>query len=278
MTTLSAARQVAAQLTWLGEGEQVFRWQNVMRQRWPRVQGAAKVLWRYHQTYRKSLQFLGELLPEHKQRFASYWDEYFIETQKHLEFARMFGPFSFYDFVFGGILGFNPLFYVITRALQPAVAIETGVAAGFSSVAWLQALHRNAKGTLISFDLPPSVETDDFMLYRNHCWKYRPPGRSSGWSVPENLKDRWELILGDSCQKLAEEVPRIGLIDIFIHDSRHTYEHMRREFELVKNSVRQGGLILADDAIMNAAFRELAENLGTKAFVLNDDLMGLRVP
>lgn len=256
----------------------MFRWQNVLRQRWPRVQGAARVLWRYYQTRQQSLQFVGELLPEHRESLASYWDEYFTEADKHLEFERTFGPHSFYDFVLGEILGFSALFYVITRCLQPAVVIETGVAAGFGSVAWLQAMERNSKGKLISFDLPPSIETDDAELYRTHSWKYRPTGSTSGWSVPAELRSRWELILGDSCLKLSEELPRIGLIDIFIHDSRHTYEHMRREFELVKNSVRQGGLILADDATTNPAFQEFAHALGTKFFVFDNDLMGLRVP
>ena len=76
---------------------------------------------------------------------------------------------------------------------------------------------------------------------------------------------------------MPKHLPALGLIDIFFHDSLHTYEHMAQEFSIVKRLVRQGGIIIADDAAYNKAFRELAEKLGRQVFTMEDDLQALRV-
>jgi predicted O-methyltransferase YrrM len=51
-------------------------------------------------------------------------------------------------------------------------------------------------------------------------------------------------------------------MDIFIHDSLHTYEHMIWEFEASYPSLRVGGLLFADDALWNHAFSDFARRHG----------------
>jgi hypothetical protein len=48
-----------------------------------------------------------------------------------------------------------------------------------------------------------------------------------------------------------------GAVDLFVHDSLHTYRNMRREFEAVWPRLRTGGMILADDVERNRAFDEV---------------------
>jgi predicted O-methyltransferase YrrM len=122
--------------------------------------------------------------------------------------------------------------------------VETGVASGVSSSYLLLALERNQKGTL------HSVEVGDP--------SYRPAGRAPGWIVPDRLRSRWQLHIGDATTVLPELFQKLGEVDMFIHDSLHTYEHMKFELELAYPHTRRGGLMLADDALWNSAFDEVA--------------------
>ena len=55
-----------------------------------------------------------------------------------------------------------------------------------------------------------------------------------GWLVPENLQKRWILRLGYAREVLPQLKKEMDSIDIFLHDSLHTYEHMTFEYEFAK--------------------------------------------
>src|SRR5262249_54929544 len=86
-------------------------------------------------------------------------------------------------------------------------------------------------------------------------------GRSPGWMVPKRLQPRWSLHLGAVETLLPNLLQQLGPIDLFVHDSLHTYEHMRFEFELAYPHLKPGGLLLADDALWNPAFLDFARNV-----------------
>jgi hypothetical protein len=118
------------------------------------------------------------------------------------------------------------------------------VASGVSSAYFLLALERNQKGTLHSVEIGDSA--------------YLPLGQTTGWVVPDSLRARWRLHIGDSAAILPDLLRQLGTVDMFVHDSLHTYEHMKFEFALAHPYLRRGGLLLADDALWNAAFAEFA--------------------
>ena len=136
--------------------------------------------------------------------------------------------------------------YAITRAVKPDLIVETGVASGVSSTYLLTACRLNGKGRVCSIDIDNG--------------EYLPPGKSTGWMVPEYLRANWTLLLGDSKILLPRLLAQLAEVDIFIHDSSHTYEHMKFEFELSYPYIRSGGLLLSDDANFNAAFEECVES------------------
>src|SRR5215213_3625110 len=147
------------------------------------------------------------------------------------------------------------LCYVLCRLIEPSVVIETGVAYGVSSAFILMALEENGRGTLHSVDLPP--------LRREY-------ERFWGIAVPEALRGRWELHRGSSARVLPRLLDETGTVDLFAHDSLHTYRNMRREFDTVWPHLRNGGVILADDVERNRAFGELQRKNPTLWRVVSD--------
>ena len=135
--------------------------------------------------------------------------------------------------------------YLIIRSLKPDTIVETGVASGESSTFMLQAMDDNKKGKLFSIDLPPSVDQSKRKIIF-------PKDKSSGWIIPGNLKDRWELHEGDSGDLLLPLLQKLGTIDGFFHDSLHTYDHMMFEYKTSWDFMRNGGILFSDDvAVMN---------------------------
>jgi hypothetical protein len=132
-------------------------------------------------------------------------------------------------------LGSTPVFdcetiYLLVRSMKPDVVVETGVCYGASTAYILQALAQNRRGALYSIDLGNSFD--------------EPP---NDFFIPRYLRDRWHLIIGDSKQKLPELLARLGRIDLFHHDSLHTYEHMMWEYDTCFPHLRDHGVLSSHD-------------------------------
>jgi hypothetical protein len=158
---------------------------------------------------------------------------------------------GYFDFSMASILR-APTLYVLCRIMRPEIVVETGVANGFSSAFILYALEKNGKGKLYSIDLP------------NQQGQEIRGGRRPGWLVPEELIARWELILGDSKKELPVLCERLKNIDIFYHDSDHSYASMTFEFTNVFENVCSKGLIVSDDITDNRAFSDFCKKMACR--------------
>ena len=157
----------------------------------------------------------------------------------------------------------NSYLYGFCRRLKPKVIVETGVHYGASSAFILQALHDNNQGKLYSIDLPDrEYLRDDGTLHRDALHSDRV-----GWVVPEFLRDRWQLVLGDAKQKLPETLSALGSIDIFHHDSMHTYEHMQFEYKTAWPRLRVGGILMSDDVSWNTAFSDFCHDKDVESHI-----------
>lgn len=142
-----------------------------------------------------------------------------------------------------------PAIYSLVRLLKPRVIVETGVADGATSAHILRALEDNGEGRLYSIDLP------HYLL---------PAGKGPGWAVPEELRKRWDLRVGDAKTLLPPLLEELGEIDLFLHDSLHTYEHMLFEFRAAWPRIKPGGLLLSHDVGQNWAFFDFIDEAGLK--------------
>jgi len=131
--------------------------------------------------------------------------------------------------------------YILVRSLQPDTVLETGVCHGHSSAHILKAMEQNSQGNLHSIDLPSQPDTFEH-----------------GYVIPENLRDKWNLHLGDSSDLLPDLRDEIAPIDMFHHDSLHTYDHMRWEFNQIYEVIEKSGIITSHDVIHNNAFQDFA--------------------
>jgi predicted O-methyltransferase YrrM len=138
------------------------------------------------------------------------------------------------------------LLYSLCRIKQPGICVETGVSTGGSSSYILCALKENNLGELYSMDLEPQ----------------------SGWLIPDYLRPRWHFIQGASSQQLAPVLEKVEQIDLFFHDSEHTYRNMLWEFETAWMHLRIGGVLLSHNIDFNNAFSDFCSRSGAKGYSL----------
>lgn len=132
--------------------------------------------------------------------------------------------------------------YAVVRTLRPDTVVETGVARGVTSAFILSALAANGRGYLHSIDLPPHEVGG---------------GDGIGALVPDTLRERWRIHRGMTHRVLPALLATLGRVDVFVHDSLHTYRNMRMEFGAVWPRLGPRGAIVADDVEGNRAFLEL---------------------
>ncbi|MBK8915712.1 MAG: class I SAM-dependent methyltransferase [Phycisphaerales bacterium] len=144
--------------------------------------------------------------------------------------------------------------YMLVRILKPGVFVETGVFDGQSSSVILRAMEENGRGKLISIDLPAT----DAIAGSTHRMLETtlPPGCQPGWVVPEYLRGRYDLRFGDARVLLPEAFKSFPEVDVFFHDSLHTYDHMYFEYTCAWPHVARGGLVISDDIFWSKAFHQ----------------------
>ncbi|MBM4249065.1 MAG: class I SAM-dependent methyltransferase [Euryarchaeota archaeon] len=157
--------------------------------------------------------------------------------------------------------------YPLCRHLRPDTFVETGVHYGGSTAFILQAMRDNGEGHLYSIDLPNAVNVITDRAPVKHGVLI-PDGTTPGFVVPQHLRDRWTLILGDARVELPRLVDRLDSMDVFLHDSLHTAEHMRFEYETAWPKIRKDGLLLSDDVDWNDAFPRFCREKGAEALVV----------
>lgn len=148
--------------------------------------------------------------------------------------------------------GFVELCYVLCRLLKPDIAVETGVAYGWTSMFILSGLEKNGKGCLHSIDLPA-------LDFGSRKW--------SGVMVPDRLKDRWLSHIGPQAKLLPRILSMYSPVDFFHYDSDKTYHGMVTTFRLVWPKLSSCGLLISDD-LDNDAFLDFADSEGVHPIVV----------
>lgn len=159
--------------------------------------------------------------------------------------------------------------YALIREMKALAVVETGVLHGLTSAFLLAALQRSPCGKLISIDLPSTF--DGGASNQDGFEDTLPPGMQPGWAIGEHLRKGWTLKLGSSRDMLAVACEEVGPLDIFLHDSEHTYSTMTLEFETAWPHIRYGGLLIADNIDCNTAFFDFCRRVNRMPYVAPAD-------
>jgi hypothetical protein len=168
--------------------------------------------------------------------------------------------------------------YAMTRLVRPDHIVETGVSSGVSSAHFLLALSKNRHGHLHSIDKPTFQR--HAKLGANESPVSVPPGRSSGWAIPDRIKRGWDLRLGPTQTILPKLIDRLPSVGIFLHDDLHTPQHLALELRTVRPKLADAAVVMADNTNWTGtAFPRFAQELGVPWFRRRrGDLVGLRAP
>lgn len=161
--------------------------------------------------------------------------------------------------------GFCTLLYYLIRQSRPAVVVETGVAAGFSSQSILTALNKNGTGTLYSSDFP--------------YFRLENPEQYIGLLVEPELRAHWHLyIQGDERNLLQIGRDLAGRkVDLFHYDSDKSVPGRNRALALMAPHLAADCLIVFDDVNDNEHFQQWVakEKPAFRLFQWNRKLIGV---
>lgn len=159
--------------------------------------------------------------------------------------------------------------YWLIRLIKPRTIVQCGVCNGLSAAFMMLALAKNGPdGRLKVIDLPPVFDPSD-PLWTVEGKVYGvviPEGKTTGWIVPDIYRDRFEVLNGDAKELLPKLVDHVDSIDLFYHDSDHTYRHMMFEFHEAKRKLRPGGLVVGDDVSWNASVWDFADEFQVPSY------------
>lgn len=173
---------------------------------------------------------------------------YIIELERNIketcEKARKRGFHRGMSYSLGRML------HTLITQMKPDTIIETGVGKGVSTSYILAALDDNQKGELISVDTSKDV----------------------GFLIDRDLKSRWKFKCGTSLEMLPQL--SIPYIDIFIHDSHHTYDNMMFEYQWAYPKLKPAGILLSHDINRNDALFDFAEAVGEEVMFIRSSGRG----
>ena len=131
--------------------------------------------------------------------------------------------------------------YAIIRAKKPKIVIETGVDKGMGSCILTAALIKNTEegysGRYYGTDINPSA----------------------GYLLKGKYADFGEILYGDSIESLKKFN---GQIDVFINDSDHSSEYEWEEYQIIKNKLSDGAIILGDNSHTNTKLLQFSMDEG----------------
>jgi predicted O-methyltransferase YrrM len=148
------------------------------------------------------------------------------------------------------------LIYWLARYTQATRIVETGVAFGWSSLAFLLAIRDQSGARLVSVDMPyPKLNNDEFV----------------GCVVPENLRAGWTLLRYADREGVPKALRLLGGIDLCHYDSDKRYRSRMWAYPRLWAALRPGGLLISDDIGDNVAFRDYCRQLAAEPVIVSID-------
>jgi predicted O-methyltransferase YrrM len=195
--------------------------------------------WAKSQSYKTTEEFCRFIDPR-------LFDEVFFEIELIKEYAN--NKISKLPLNLGGGGNYKLLYFLI-RKMKPLNIVETGVAAGWTSLGILRAFQKNSQGYLYSSDFP-YFRIKDPEQYIGYLAKY------------EKNKKNWYLDIRGDDIALPEILKKLDnkTIDLFHYDSCKSYSGRSNAIKILKSKFNPKTIIIFDDIQDNFHFRDLVKN------------------
>ena len=135
--------------------------------------------------------------------------------------------------------------YALARLLKPKIVVESGVDKGLGTCVLAAAMLRNREegdqGRVYGIDINPHA----------------------GWLVAPPYLEVVKFVLDDSHAALQRLE---GNIDMFVHDSEHSYEHEAGEYAIIRDRLSEKAVILSDNAHSLPTLMDFAEANGLRYY------------
>ena len=173
--------------------------------------------------------------------FSSEIEDDYSKKRKLLKFTQ--GGGGCYHFL-----------YFLTKLYKPELILETGVASGWSSTAFLKAIYENKCGKLFSSDLP----------YPNQEGSIN----NIGILVPQYLKNNW-LLCTEGDEICLPKFIGGTKFNIVHYDSAKSYTSRVKFWDTVKDHLSENALIIFDDIQDNFHFHDLVDQIKVDYKIFN---------
>jgi predicted O-methyltransferase YrrM len=147
------------------------------------------------------------------------------------------------------------LIHACCEHLQARHALETGVGAGWSSLAFLLSIRQRAGASLVSTSMPFPGSTPR-------------QARAIGAAVPEELRAHWTLVRRPDRAGVPHALRLLPRLDIFHYDSDKSRHGRLWTYPRVWHVLAPGGVFISDDIDDNLAFRDFCSILGLEPHVI----------
>jgi hypothetical protein len=162
----------------------------------------------------------------------------------------LLGKGEFYPLFYDSNPGTLELLAMLIKKIRPANVIETGIANGASTRKILSSFSElnltNSK--LYSMDINPHVATP-YLL-----------------SNPQ-----FHFICIDSQKSFTSAMHKIGTVDLFYHDSNHSYDNQMHEYSIAWEMLNSdNGILMSDDINWSNAFLDFCKKINRLPLILSD--------
>lgn len=144
------------------------------------------------------------------------------------------------------------LIYHLAEHLEARRIIETGVAYGWSSLAFLLSIGKR-QGHLVSSDMPYVLGASESYV---------------GIAVPPELRAHWTLLRYPDRDSLPRAFDLLPEIDMCHYDSDKQPEGREWAYPKLWRRLRPGGVLISDDVGDNLAFRNFTATVGAEPLIV----------
>lgn len=142
--------------------------------------------------------------------------------------------------------------YQLSKYINAERILETGVAYGWSSMAFLLS---NDKAKLYSIDMP-------YLKMNNEQYV--------GVAVHPDLLDRWTLLRMSDRKGIPRLIREVKEFDLIHYDSDKSYAGRRWAYPRLWEALRQGGYFISDDIQDNIAFYEFSDAISKVPYIFEN--------